>query len=66
MILLFGRKLCSACQDRKKELSESNTPYEYYDLDDSDGLAMAAYYGILGANRPLPIEIEILTNKNEG
>jgi len=57
LILLFGRKLCSACQDRKKELEKAGTPYEYHDLDDSDGLAMAAYYGVLRDNQPLPIEI---------
>jgi len=58
MILVFGKKLCSACQEKKKELDKKRIPYIYYDLDTPDGLMEAAARGILKDDIELPIIIE--------
>ena len=56
MILLFGRKMCSACQDKKAEFDKAGVEYIYHDLDTIDGLAEAAYRGL--SDQALPIVVE--------
>lgn len=58
MIKLFGKTLCSACQQQKKEFDAAGIHYEYYDLDTVHGMAEAAYRGILKDNMILPILID--------
>ena len=58
MIKLFGKKLCSACQEKKAELEAQGIEYRYYDLDTPEGLAEAAYYGLLDMRHSLPIILE--------
>ena len=45
--LLFGKKMCSACQELKEKFNKENIEYEYYDLDTVDGLAIAAMYDVV-------------------
>jgi len=56
MKIIFGRKLCSACQDKKAEFDKAGVEYKYFDLDTIDGLAEAAYRGF--SDQPLPIVLE--------
>ena len=58
MIKVFGRKACPACQEKKAELEAQGIEYEYYDLDTPEGLAEAAYYGVLAGSLSLPIVLE--------
>lgn len=58
MILLFGKRMCSACQKKKEELDKKGLPYIYYDLDTADGLMEAAAMGVLKDDIELPIVIE--------
>lgn len=61
MKLLFGKKLCSACQDKKKEFDKAGIEYKYFDLETSEGLSKAAFYGVL--HKPLPVVIEVNKSK---
>ena len=58
MLKVFGKKLCSACQEKKAELDAKGVEYIYFDLDTAEGLAEAAFYGILGKNITLPFIIQ--------
>jgi len=58
MIKIFGKKACSACQEKKAELKGQGVNYEYFDLDTPEGLAEAAYHGLLSNNLVLPIILE--------
>ena len=58
MIKIFGKKLCSACQKKKAELEAHGIMYRYFDLDTPEGLAEAAYQGLLGGKISLPIVIK--------
>ena len=62
MIMIFGTKACPACCQKIKELDEKKTQYEYYDLETTDGLAVAAYYQVLGVKQ-LPIIVELKNKK---
>ena len=57
MKIIFGRKLCSACQDKKAEFDKAGVEYKYFDLDTIDGLAEYAYRG-LPEKQVLPIVLE--------
>ncbi len=59
MIKIFGKKFCSACQEKKAELTAQGIKYEYHDLDTPDCLAEAAFHGLIGRNLSLPIILEI-------
>jgi len=59
MIKIFGKKACSACQEKKAELKAQGVKYEYHDLDTPEGLAEAAYHGLLSNNLVLPVILEI-------
>ena len=58
MIKIFGKKLCSACQKKKAELEADGIMYSYFDLDTPEGLAEAAYQGLLRGKLSLPIILE--------
>jgi len=57
MKLLFGKKICSACQQKKAEFDEAGIEYKYFDLDTRDGLAEYAYRG-LPEKQVLPVVVE--------
>lgn len=57
MILLFGRKICSACQDKKAEFDKAGVEYKYYDLDTFEGLAEYTFRGF-PEKQALPIVVE--------
>jgi len=63
VIIVFGKKICSGCQAKVAELKKQKKEYEYYDLETTDGLAVAAYYGVLD-KKQLPIVIEIKAKKD--
>jgi len=65
MIKIFGKKLCSACQEKKAELDAQGVTYQFFDLDTADGLVEAAFDGVLGRNLPLPIILEVDSQENE-
>jgi len=56
MIKIFGTKTCAACRQKIKELKKAKIEFRYYDLETSEGLAEAAYQGLLDG-RPLPIVV---------
>jgi len=63
MILIFGRKRCSGCQDKlaelKKEEKIEGKDYKYYDIDnDPEGLSILCSYGKFGDGMVLPIIID--------
>ena len=58
MIKIFGRALCSACQEKKAEFEAQGVTYAYFDLDTPEGLAEAAFHGLLGGKLSLPIIME--------
>lgn len=58
MIKIFGKKACPACQEKKAELEAHGIEYQYYDLDTPEGLAEAAFYGVLNTNLSLPVILE--------
>ena len=55
LTLIFGRKLCSACQERKKNLKSWE---RYIDLDNmtSKEEALLAYCGGIKEGETLPLE----------
>lgn len=57
MKVIFGKEMCSGCQELKKELTKKGEKFKYYDIDkDAEGLAILAYKGLI--NNPLPIVLE--------
>lgn len=64
MTIIFGTKACAACQQKIKEFKKKKIKYEYYDIETVTGLAVAAYYQVLGSKK-LPIIINT-DDKNEG
>ncbi len=64
MIKIFGKKFCSACQEKKAELTAQGINYEYHDLDTPDGLAEAAVHGLIGRDLSLPIILEVDSENN--
>jgi len=42
---VLSRKLCGACQELKRRLTETGTEFRDLDVDTVDGRAAAAWYG---------------------
>ena len=42
---VLSRKLCGACQELKRRLTETGTEFRELDMDTVDGRAAAAWYG---------------------
>ena len=53
--LLFGKKMCSACQEIKDVYDEKGIDYEYYDIDTIEGLSEFSFYNFKG----IPAVVEI-------
>lgn len=60
MKLIFGRKLCSECQEAKRALEADGIEFRYIDVDDldRDDLALAAYHEVLKEKAVLPIIVD--------
>ena len=58
--LLFGKKMCSACQEIKDVYDEKGIDYEYYDIDTVDGLSEFAFYSLI----EIPAVVEIGSDEN--
>lgn len=58
MIIMFGRKNCKSCIEKKKEFKDNGIEFEYYDIDTNEGLAKAAFKGLVDQARLLPIIIK--------
>ncbi|MEW5805100.1 MAG: hypothetical protein AB1847_23705 [bacterium] len=58
MTFIFGRKKCSACQEKEKELKEKGIHFTYFNLDnlDAEGMAYASFYEVFGKELPVVIE----------
>jgi glutaredoxin len=57
MVLVFGKKTCVKCLEKKIELQAKGTEFVYYDLDTAKGMAMAASLDLLAENKDLPIVV---------
>ena len=63
MKIIFGKKQCVNCQEKKKELNKKGIKYRYFDLDTYEGLAMAAYLDVNFSNNvELPIVMNVASN----
>ena len=63
MKIIFGKKLCVNCQEKKKKLNKKGIKYRYFDLDTYEGLAMAAYLDVNFSNNvELPIVMNVASN----
>ena len=60
MIYIFGKELCSECQEAKKVFDGDGVKYKFIDVDEmgADEMALAAYYGVLNEHALLPIIVK--------
>lgn len=58
MLLVFGKKTCRACIEKKEELDKQSVSYIFYDLDTIDGLTEAALHSVVNdCEKSLPVII---------
>lgn len=57
MLIIFGKKICSECQEAKKALEADGIVYKYIDLDnmDTEEMALAAWHNALAEGVVLPM-----------
>lgn len=57
MILIFGKGLCSKCQEAKKAFEADGIDHKYIDLNNMtpDQRVLAIFYGALVEEVPLPV-----------
>lgn len=58
MKVIFGREMCSGCQETKKRFKEEGVEFKYYDIDtDPEALAILSMMGIYGKGGDLELPI---------
>ncbi|MFW9899724.1 MAG: arsenate reductase family protein [Candidatus Thorarchaeota archaeon] len=67
MYIIFGKKICSACQEAKKTFEEDGIDYKYIDLDNMnlEEKATAAWYEALKEDIMLPYIINTDDDRKE-
>lgn len=55
MKIVFGRVGCSACKRVKFQLEKKGEKFKYFDLDTPEGMAEAAYRGLVNDSLSLPM-----------
>lgn len=66
MYIIFGRKMCSACEEAKKNCKKDRINYKYIDLDNmsEEERHLAIYHEALKEGRELPYKVNIDINND--
>ncbi len=67
MLIVFGRKMCSACQEAKRTFEGDGLDFEYIDLDNMtpEERAAAAWYEALREDVVLPYIVDPEMKKSD-